>query len=367
MPGRLAPRPVVVPERIGWQGAGLGNELIGWAKALIAAEVLGGVALPPAWGLNRRGYHHLFRARRLDVLRNAAATLAARRNGFDEAAHRSTGRYYFDDSVRAHAQAEGWDERPPPVIRTGGMWGGLAPLKPGFPLIEARLWAARDAARHVAAIERAAPVEALRIGVHLRRGDFLDVPGDGPGPQSPWNSLLPMRWFIDAVHAVVGLVDGPVAVHVFSDGTPDELRAFFAAVPQALPPPARTSPAADLLALSRCDLLICSRSSFSMWAAALGSAPYLWHGPSLFEVDGELSIWDHGSPPPTEATGGPAAAFSRGIPFGPDHQLPAGLAHDLHARRARRDASTDLVFYGRTRGVRSGTGSEGAPRPRTGS
>lgn len=361
----MAPRPVVVPDRIGWQGAGLGNELVGWAKALIAAEVLGGVALSPAWGLNPRPYRRLFRASRLDVVRNAAATGAARHHVFDEAAHRATGRYFFDDSVRAHAQAAGWEERPPPVIRTGGMWGGLASLKPGFALVEARLWAARDAARHVAAIERAAPVEALRIGVHLRRGDFLDAPGDGPGPQSPWNSLLPMRWFIDAVHAAVNLVDGPVAVHVFSDGTPEELRVFFEEVPQALPPPARTSAAADLLALSRCDLLVCSRSSFSMWAAALAPAPYLWHGPSLFAVDGELSIWDHGSPPSTGSPG--AAGFARGIPFGPSDPLPAGLADHLHTRQALRDPSTDLVFYGRTRGVRSGTGNEGAPRDRTGS
>jgi hypothetical protein len=345
MVGHLARTPVVVPQRQGWRGVGVGNELLGWAKALIAADVLGGVALPPAWGLNPRGYRQLFGSSRLDVLRNAAATSAAGGHVFDEAAYRSTGVVPFDDAVRIHARRVGWDERPPRFLLTGGMWGGLAAVQRALPLVEAKLWAARDVAAHLTGIERAVPSGALRIGVHVRRGDYVAPSADLRPPADQWNAALPIDWYVAACRAVLDRLDGPAAIVVFSDGTPSDLQGFFSAFPDARPPAERTSAAADLLALSRCDLLVLSRSSFSMWAAALSSSPYLWHGPSLVDVGGALGIWDHGSPPP--AVAGRTAVLARGVPFGPDDALPGELVEHLRGRQALRDVSRDLVFYGR--------------------
>jgi hypothetical protein len=45
---------------------GLGNQFFCWAKAVIAAEVLGARALPPAWSRNPRGYRRVFRSSRFD-------------------------------------------------------------------------------------------------------------------------------------------------------------------------------------------------------------------------------------------------------------------------------------------------------------
>ena len=47
--------------RVRKRGYGLGNELIPWARAFIASELLGARLLPPAFGLNRRGYWRHFR------------------------------------------------------------------------------------------------------------------------------------------------------------------------------------------------------------------------------------------------------------------------------------------------------------------
>jgi hypothetical protein len=179
----------------------------------------------------------------------------------------------------------------------------------------------------------------------VRRGDYAAPSPDRRPPADRWNAALPIDWYIDACRAVLDGVEGPAAIVVFSDGTPSDLRALFAAFPDARPPAERTSAAADLLALSRCDLLVLSRSSFSMWAAALSSSPYLWHGPSLVDVGGALGIWDHGSPPPVAP--GRMAELARGVPFGPDHALPAELVAHLRGRQALRDVSRDLVFYGR--------------------
>ena len=52
------------------RGYGLGNELIPWARALLAAQLLGAHFLPPAFGLNRRRYWRHFGTPRYDWLRN---------------------------------------------------------------------------------------------------------------------------------------------------------------------------------------------------------------------------------------------------------------------------------------------------------
>ena len=46
--------------RVPKRGYGLGNELIPWARAHLAAELLGAELLTPAFGLNRRPYWRHF-------------------------------------------------------------------------------------------------------------------------------------------------------------------------------------------------------------------------------------------------------------------------------------------------------------------
>jgi hypothetical protein len=59
---------------IGWhhrvvgRGAGLGNELIPWAKAFIASQELNAHLMYPAWGLNKREYRKYFETSRIDWL-----------------------------------------------------------------------------------------------------------------------------------------------------------------------------------------------------------------------------------------------------------------------------------------------------------
>jgi len=48
-----------------------------------------------------------------------------------------------------------------------------------------------------------------------------------------------------------------------------------------------------MLALADADLLVCSVSSYSAWAAFLSNTPYLWFEPNLQQMDGYYSIWGH--------------------------------------------------------------------------
>ena len=46
--------------RVRNRGHGLGNELVPWARAFLASQLLDARLVPPAFGLNRRGYWQHF-------------------------------------------------------------------------------------------------------------------------------------------------------------------------------------------------------------------------------------------------------------------------------------------------------------------
>ena len=73
------------------RGYGLGNELIPWARALLAAQLLDARFLPPAFGLNRRRYWRHFGTPRYDWLRNRALQRLLPRVEFTEADWRAHG------------------------------------------------------------------------------------------------------------------------------------------------------------------------------------------------------------------------------------------------------------------------------------
>src|ERR1017187_8879269 len=58
--------------RVRHNGHGLANEIVPWARAFLAAQVLDAKLLPPAFGLNRRGYWRHFRTSPDDWIFNRA-------------------------------------------------------------------------------------------------------------------------------------------------------------------------------------------------------------------------------------------------------------------------------------------------------
>ena len=100
----------------------------------------------------------------------------------------------------------------------------------------------------------------FRIGVHLRGTDFSDIPSDG------FSYRLPYTFFEKAlVHAVKLAASRKVEISVFTDGCPlyesfSDGRYVIDDSPDAL---------AAILKSSDCDVIICSRSTFSLWACFL--------------------------------------------------------------------------------------------------
>ena len=121
-------------------------------------------------------------------------------------------------------------------------------------------------------IEQANNFNVHSIALHIRMGDF-EVPENEKGlREGAWSYRLPLEWYISIVDKIRLISDLPVCI--FSDATDNELRdilsinnckrVYFG------------SSISDMIALSRCKVLVSSASTFSMWASFLGQIPTIW-------------------------------------------------------------------------------------------
>lgn len=105
------------------------------------------------------------------------------------------------------------------------------------------------------------------IGVHIRLGDFARV-SEAEVRAGRHDSALPVGWYADMICQIRELAGRELKVWIFSDGTEEELKPVLS-LPRVQRLTFGTS-IADIMALSRAPLLIASGSSFSMWARYLG-------------------------------------------------------------------------------------------------
>ncbi|MEW6614772.1 MAG: hypothetical protein AB1401_04840 [Thermodesulfobacteriota bacterium] len=116
------------------------------------------------------------------------------------------------------------------------------------------------------------------ISVHVRLGDFRSSMVSRLGKtleEGGWNLRIPISWYVSKINQLRDELGKQVKVFVFSDGTDEELYPLV-----SLPNAERIffgSSIADLLALSRANILVASGSTFSMWASYLGRMPVIWH------------------------------------------------------------------------------------------
>ena len=119
---------LVVANRTGHRGEGLGNEMIPWAKGWIASQALDARMIGPSWGINKRRYYRNFGTSRLDFLIEDLLSHLPH-YAFTEEEYRSTGIVDFGSAIRQ------WAERKLPrkrsfIVTVGGMWGGYGAICP---------------------------------------------------------------------------------------------------------------------------------------------------------------------------------------------------------------------------------------------
>jgi len=121
-------------------------------------------------------------------------------------------------------------------------------------------------------IEKAEEFNPNSVALHIRMGDFEEPENEQLLRNGAWNYRLPLKWYIAMINKI--RLKSNLPIYIFSDATDKELeeilafdnckRAYFG------------SAISDMIALSRCKILVSSASTFSMWASFLGQMPTIW-------------------------------------------------------------------------------------------
>jgi hypothetical protein len=121
-------------------------------------------------------------------------------------------------------------------------------------------------------LDKANKFNANSIGIHIRMGDFENPENEQTLRDGAWNYRLPMKWYLNIIKKLREQTNLPI--YIFSDAKDDDLkellqlenckRAYFG------------SAISDMMALSKCKVLVSSASTFSMWASFLGQMPTIW-------------------------------------------------------------------------------------------
>lgn len=274
--------------------AGLGNKLFPWARCRAYSLEHGLPMVAPNWAQLKLGrllrrdrdprvYHNLFRSAPVGYMSGARSLwlrLATRR--------------LLDEPENLHDAPR--DRDAPDAVVFKGERDHFSPLTGWDVVLRQELRMLTRAGW----VRRADEVGAVPIGVHVRRGDFIEASRQ---EDFIFRGAIrtPLEWFVRCVTASreVGGVEVPVVV--VSDAPNTELDELL-----QLPHVTRVdtgSAIGDLLVLSTAKLLIASGgSSFSAWAAFLGQMPTVaYPGQSLawFKITPMLGQyigeWDHQS------------------------------------------------------------------------
>jgi hypothetical protein len=334
-----------LPGITGPRGAGLGNEVIPWGKAFLAARALDLKLVDPPWWLNKRPYG---RELQTSVLRTAEylALRAMPTISIDSAKVKSLGSWdYFDAMMELKADQHSLPRSRPVLLHSSGMDGGYLAIRKARRFLAARLLYSRG----VDPLATAGNEASVRIGVHVRAGDF------SAGELEPgiFNVQSPTDWYVETITSLVQRLGGLVEVLVASQGPILDLddQDGIVEIRQL-----RGTSIEDLSVLASCDVIVPSISSFSLLAIFLSDALYVWPAEHLHDVDGWRDIWGHD---PRQVSGPTARSRSiaesnelhvfRGIPRSGGEPWPDWFIDQIQIRAHLRRQEQDLILYGVTR------------------
>jgi len=351
--------------RVRGRGAGLGNELIPWARSFLAAQIVNARALSPAFGMNSRRYWRHFGTPRHDWLLHRALEQVLPVVEFTESDYLRYGSGDFVDAFRTFADDKKLHTRGSYVLVTEGMWGGYRHIAEARDFIFSTLYQSRYAARNLLRIAQRLDRSKLIVAMHVRMGDFGAARQTVTDYRGKFNVSLPLLWYRNIAQSIRSSLGSDVQFLIISDGTAEQLQPLLDGLPAVTTSDIADSDCSDLLALASADLLVCSVSSFSTTAVFLSEAPYLWFEPQLQQhEEGFYSIW--GNEPAQQLPDGATrqaldskvlmdqSDSGRGVPVGLDGNVPEALLRSLVAQKAARHIDGDLVRYGVVRINRAG-------------
>lgn len=248
--------------RIG--GAGLGNILFPWARAVIVSNKYGIQQINPTWKslkigpllrgeMDTRGYSDLFIDQNIIGLTKFFILLFGKRIPEDQ----------IDRELEKKSL---W----PRVIEFKGMLNQANDILNEYELVKNELTKMTQS-KHLRAIDA---FTGKGITLHIRLGDFSIPASEDEIRRGRTNCRLPLAWYISMIEKFRGIYSADFPVNVFSDGSDDDLQEVL-----KLPNVTRHyygSAIADILAIAKSDIFIASNSTFSLWASYLGRMPTIW-------------------------------------------------------------------------------------------
>jgi hypothetical protein len=348
--------------RVRNQGYGLGNELVPWARAFLASQLLDARLLPPAFGLNRRAYWRDFRTAPDDWIYHRAIERLLPAVHFTEKDWLEHGGDDVVTALRSFAAARQLQRRAAYVLVTEGLWGGFHHVQAARDFMRSTLYQSRFAARNLLRLRARIDPGKVLVGMHVRLGDFRP-----PSPLADYrltaNVSLPLEWFCNIAASLQAQLGDGLQFLLVSDGTQQQLRKLLDVFPCISTGDLPDRDCSDALALADCDLLVCSASTYSHLAAFLSDSPYIWFAPNLFRHP--EGCYSAGNPAAdlarpdsarmralrefTQATAAPGSAggwTARGIGLGIEGMVPAALIRTLQQRWAWRRWQSDLMRGG---------------------
>jgi len=342
--------------RVRRRGHGLGNELLPWARAFLAAQVLDAKLLAPAFGMNRRGYWRDFHTAPDDWIYHRALEHLLPTIEFTEADWLAHGGGDVVSSLRAFAIERKLIERHGFVLITDGLWGGFRHVEAAREFIRATLVQSRYAGRNLLQLHQRLDRNRIIVAMHVRLGDFAP-PVSSDQYRQVVNASLPIEWFCNIAANLTRAFADDWQLLLITDGRADQLQPLTSRFPCVTTTDMSNNDCSDVLALASADLLVCSASTYSSLSAFLSDSPYLWFAPSLY-AHPEGCFSTHGfSAEGTDSRGPTRAAVdeyvrhagvwtSRAAVVDLDGDVPAATLAAAAGRRELRRASHDLVRSG---------------------
>lgn len=341
--------------RVRNRGHGLGNELIPWARAFLASQILDARLLPPAFGLNRRGYWQHFRTSPDDWIYHRALQSLLPVIEFNESDYLAHGGGNVVQALRSFADANDLHRRRVFALVTDGLWGGYSHVQSARQFMQATLYQSRYAARNLLRLQQRIDPNKVLVGMHVRLGDFAAPAALADYQRSP-NTSLPLEWFVNVADCLQQAFDDDWQLLLVSDGGPDELQALLSRHRCIITGDIPNGDCSDALALSQADLLVCSASSYSSLAATLSDSPYIWFAGNLHEhPEGCYSLHGASTAPSsslrirnaiTHFLGSTQPEAPRGAAVAADGKIPAATLEAAVKRRDWRRWEFDLVRGG---------------------
>jgi hypothetical protein len=342
--------------RVSRRGYGLGNELLPWARAFVASQVLNAKLLPPAFGMNRRGYwRHFFISPDDWIYRRAIERLLPVVE-FAESDYLAHGGGDVVQALGSFADQHRLKHRHGYVLVTEGLWGGFRHVEAAREFIRATLYRSRFAPANLLSLYQRLDRRKIIVAMHVRLGDFVPAVAVDEYRRVA-NASLPIEWFCNVATSLREHFAEDWQLLLITDGTPEQLAPLTTAFACVTTTDMTDNDCSDILALAGADLLVCSASTFSSLGAFLSDSPYLWFAPSL-HAHPEGCFSTHGFSAELNDPKGPTHLaveeyvhrsgpwVARGAVIELDGRIPIDTLQAAAARRALRHASSDLARAG---------------------